>query len=117
MQLSHKAYRLAKENDLQGLIRLENICHAIKLSPETRKGSMMMGRQFLQTVQPLNNSELFTIWCEKLKNKEIKSHYPVVYGIYTAMLGVDLRHRLNIPIFINNISCSKRCSCNSAWSK
>ncbi|MDS9471649.1 urease accessory protein UreF [Sporosarcina pasteurii] len=97
--IAQEAYRLAKENDLQGLIRLENICHAIKLSPETRKGSMMMGRQFLQTVQPLNNSELFTIWCEKLKNKEIKSHYPVVYGIYTAMLGVDLRTSLETFLY------------------
>lgn len=94
-----EAYRLAKENDTQGLIRLENICHAIKLSPETRKGSMMMGRQFLQTVRPLNDGELLTMWYEKFKSKEIKGHYPVVYGIYTAMLGVDAKISLETFLY------------------
>ena len=94
-----EAYRLAKENDIQGLIRLENICHAIKLSPETRKGSMMMGRQFLQTVHPLNDDELLTMWYKKFKSKEIKGHYPVVYGIYTAMLGVDAKISLETFLY------------------
>lgn len=97
--LVKEAYRLAKEQDKQGLVRLENICHAIKLSPETRKGSTMMGRQFLQTVQPLNDGELLTFWSEKLKNKEIKAHFPIVYGIYTAMLGVDLKMSLETFLY------------------
>lgn len=84
-----EAHRLAKESDIEGLIQLEKICHGIKLSPETRKGSAMMGRQFLQTIYPLNDEELLTVWYEKFKSKEIKGHYAVVYGIYTAMLGAD----------------------------
>lgn len=94
-----EAYRLAKENDIQGLIKLENICHAIKLSPETKEGSAMIGRQFLQTVRPLNDGQLLTLWHEKLKNKEVKGHYPVVYGIYTAMLGIDLKMSLETFLY------------------
>lgn len=86
-----EAYELAKKQDTEGLIRLESICHAIKLSPETRKGSSMMGRQFLQTVYPISDEELLTLWYEKLQSKEIKGHYPIVYGIYTALLGVDVK--------------------------
>ncbi|KXH80976.1 urease accessory protein UreF [Sporosarcina sp. HYO08] len=97
--LVKEAYRLAKEQDKQGLIRLENICHAIKLSPETRKGSAMMGRQFLQTVHSLNDEELLTFWYEKLKNKEIKGHFPIVYGIYTALLGIDLKMSLETFLY------------------
>ncbi|WP_432362075.1 urease accessory protein UreF [Sporosarcina sp. UB5] len=97
--IANEAYRLAKENDTEGLIRLENICHAIKLSPETRKGSMMMGRQFLQTVYPLNDGELLEFWYGKFKSKEIKGHYPVIYGIYTAMLGVDARISLETFLY------------------
>lgn len=94
-----EAYRLAKENDTDGLIKLENICHAIKLSPETRRGSAMIGRQFLQTVRPLNDGKLLTFWHEKLENKEVKGHYPVVYGIYTAMLGIDLKMSLETFLY------------------
>lgn len=93
-----EAYDLARKGDKQGLIHLEKICHAIKLSPETRKGSAMMGRQFLHTVYPLSDEELLTFWYQKLKSKEIKGHYPIVYGIYTAMLGVNAK--ISIETFL-----------------
>lgn len=86
-----EAFDVAKKNDTQGLIHLENICHGIKLSPETRKGSMMLGRQFLQTVRPLNDGELLKLWSEKIKTKELKGHYPIVYGMYAAVLDVDAK--------------------------
>lgn len=89
--LVKEAYHLAKQHDLKGLVQLENICHAIKLAPETRQGSAMMGRQFLQTVYPLIEEGLLSSWFEKLKNKEIKGHYPIVYGIYTALLDMDIQ--------------------------
>ncbi len=93
-----EAYHLAKRNDKQGLIYLEKICHGIKLSPETRKGSSMMGRRFLQTVYPLNDEKLMMYWDEKVKNNEIKGHFPVIYGIYTALLGVSVK--LSLETFI-----------------
>ncbi|WP_438312974.1 urease accessory protein UreF [Sporosarcina sp. FA9] len=93
-----EAHHLARNNDIQGLIELEKICHGIKLSPETRKGSAMMGRQFLRTVSPLNDEELLAVWNEKFKNKEVRGHYSVVYGIYTAMLGVDVQ--MSVETFI-----------------
>ncbi|WP_231689541.1 urease accessory protein UreF [Bacillus sp. FJAT-27245] len=94
-----EAYHLARKHDKQGLIRLENICHGIKLSPETRKGSAMMGRQFLQAVYPLSSEELLMFWSEKLKSKEIKGHFPVVYGIYTALLGVDVKKAVETYLY------------------
>ena len=59
----------------------------------------MIGRQFLQTVRPLNDGKLLTFWHEKLENKEVKGHYPVVYGIYTAMLGIDLKMSLETFLY------------------
>lgn len=97
--LVKEAYYLAKKRDIQGLIRLESICHGIKLSPETRKGSAMMGRQFLHTVYPLNDDELLKHWYEKLKSKEIKGHYSIVYGIYTALLGVNVKKALETFLY------------------
>ncbi len=43
--------------------------------------------------------ELLTMWYEKFKSKEIKGHYPVVYGIYTAMLGVDAKISLETFLY------------------
>ncbi|MHC5226570.1 urease accessory protein UreF [Ignatzschineria sp. LJL83] len=89
--LIKEAYCLAKEQDNKALIHLENICHGIKLSPETRTASARIGRQFLHTVYQLTDNELITQWYEKLKNQEIKGHYAIAYGIYTAVLGADLK--------------------------
>ena len=97
--IAKEAYNLTKNRDIKGLIHLENICQGIKLSPETRKGSSMMGRRFLQTVYPLSDEEFLTIWYEKVKSKEIQGHYPVVYGIYTAMLGVDVKMSLETFLY------------------
>lgn len=94
-----EAHKLAKEADVEGLIRLEKICHAMKLAPEARKGSSMLGRQFFQTVTPLNDHELLKQWQEKLKNKEVEGHYPVVYGIYTAILGVNVETALETFLY------------------
>lgn len=96
--IAKEAYNLAINRDTKGLIHLEKICHGIKLSPETRKGSSMMGRRFLQTVYPLSNEELLMYWYEKVKSQEIKGHYPVVYGIYTALLGVETK--MSIETFL-----------------
>lgn len=86
-----EAYKLAEIRAQEELPYLESICHSLKLSPESRKGSMMMGRQFLQTVSALNHDELFIFYNEKIKNKEMKGHYPVVYGLYTALLQIDIK--------------------------
>lgn len=94
-----EAYRLAKSRDIAGLMKLENICHAIKLSKETREGSMMMGRQFLKTVTPLSDDHFLALWIEKFNSKEVKSHYAVVYGIYTALLGVSAHMSLETFLY------------------
>lgn len=95
-----EAHDLARKQDLQGLINLEKICHGIKLSSENRKGSAMLGRQFLKTVYPLNDNDKVLIdWHDKLKNKEIKGHYSVVYGIYTAMLGVNVQTAIETYLY------------------
>lgn len=87
-----EAFKLAKNGDKEGLIHLEKLCHGIKLAPETREGSAMMGRQFLQTIYPLHDDhELLTYWYEKFKRKEIKGHHSIAYGIYCALVGADIQ--------------------------
>lgn len=94
-----EAHFFAQQQDMKALIRLENICHGIKLSTETRKASTMMGRQFLHTVHQLSDDALIMQWYEKLNNKEIKGHYSIVYGIYTAILGADVKMAIEMFLY------------------
>lgn len=95
-----EAYKLAKNDDKEGLIHLEKICHGIKLAPETREGSAMMGRRFLQTIYPLDEShELLTYWYQKLERKEIKGHHSIAYGIYCALIGADVQDTIEAFLY------------------
>lgn len=83
-----KAYELSLTNDLAGLIELERICNGVKLSSESRKSSSMLGRQFMNMISQLHDFELLKQWNDKLDNNEIQGHYAVIYGLYTALLGI-----------------------------
>lgn len=86
-----EANELAKKGDLDGLLYLENICHGLKLSPESRQASMMMGRQFIQTMESLYANECFPPTSGKLKLEEMKGHYAVAYGMYTGALHIPVQ--------------------------
>lgn len=94
--LVKEAYGLAREKDIDGLLKLEQICHGMKLSAESRKGSSMLGRQFYRMVSPLKESDLLDIWGKKISQNEISGHYPIVYGIYLASMAVNLRTALSM---------------------
>lgn len=90
VQASHKA---AKEKDLDQLAYLEQTCNAMKLAQESREGSIKMGKQFLQTILPLHESEMpfLKAWKEKIDHEpHTRGHYAILYGIYTALLDVDV---------------------------
>lgn len=97
--IAKEAYRLAKESDMEGIIELENIGHAVKLSPETREGSMMMGRQFIRTVRSLTDDDFLKEWYEKFDQKKVKGHFAIIYGIYTAVIGVDAKMSLETFLY------------------
>ncbi|MDQ0174893.1 urease accessory protein UreF [Bacillus chungangensis] len=83
------AFEAAKEEDWERLIHLEQLCHGMKLASESRAASMKMGRQFLHTVMLISQLESLTIWKQKLDAKEVKGHYPLIYGLYASGLNID----------------------------
>ena len=97
--LVKEAFNLAQKNDLNGLMRLESICHSIKLALEARNGSSMLGRQFIRTVSQISDDTLLSSWQKKIKDKEITGHYPIAYGIYTASLGVELEIAISTYLY------------------
>ncbi|WP_257350385.1 urease accessory protein UreF [Pseudalkalibacillus decolorationis] len=87
--LVKESHQAAENKDYDKLVYLEQICNGMKLARELRSGSIKMGKQFLQTVLPLGESELMKEWKSRFDDKEIKGHYAVLYGIYTASHGID----------------------------
>ena len=92
------AFEAAKAEDWQRLTHLEQLCHGMKLASESRTASMKMGRQFLQTVLPISHHESLTIWKKKLDKKEVKGHYPIIYGLYASGLNID--HKTTVLTFL-----------------
>ena len=88
--IAKEAFYAAKDNDIDELLKLESICKSIKLATEARKSSSMLGRQFIRTVSQISEDKLVLKWQDKVKSKEIEGHYPLVYGIYAASLGIAI---------------------------
>lgn len=88
--LVKEAFHVAKENDLTKLKQLDQLCHAFKIASESRQGSIKMGKQFIETLLPLTDSELLSTWRSLIKNRTIHGHYAVTYGMYAAYCNFEL---------------------------
>ena len=97
--LIQAAYAAAEERDLEKLLELEQLCGAIKLAKESRDASVNLGRQFIRTVSPLGTDDFLAEWKERMETKEIKGHYAVLYGIYSATTGVSVHHAVLTYLF------------------
>src|SRR5208337_2744962 len=85
-RLSHLA---AAEADVEAIKRLDHLVHAMKLSRELRLASMQMGRQMLQVMKGLYPCALVEQLVKGLEGRDLKGHYPVMFGAICAAIGVD----------------------------
>ena len=71
-----EAYDLAKQQDKQGLLHLEKICHGVKLAPEMRQASTMMGVE---------------VDLDKMKSdtKRVRGDKPFVFADIKTQKGLD----------------------------
>lgn len=88
--LVKQAYKhaISMEDDI--LVELDKLCHAMKISSESKQGSIKMGKQFIETILPLTDSVQIANWREQIKKKKVYGHYSIVYGMYAAYCGFDL---------------------------
>lgn len=86
--LIQEAHHATRKNDVDRLLYLEQLCGAIKLAKESREASINIGRQFIRTVAPLEEHNLLEDWHRRIQSEEIKGHYAILYGVYTATTGV-----------------------------
>jgi len=97
--LIQEAYVAAREQDSERLLYLEQLCGAMKLAKESREASVKLGRQFIKTVSPLGADDFLADWKARIDSKEIKGHYAILYGIYSATTGVSAHHAVMTYLF------------------
>ncbi|MDW0116623.1 urease accessory protein UreF [Sporosarcina thermotolerans] len=97
--LIQEAFGAAKDQDIERLLHLEELCGAIKLAKESRDASVNLGRQFIRTVAPLVQDAFFDEWKSRIGANEIKGHYAILYGIYCAVNDVDAHHTVLSYLF------------------
>lgn len=99
-----EAYRLTEENQLGSLIELEQRCHAMKLASESKMASYRMGRQFLKAVAHVHDCKILATWEALLKEKKVKGHYSILYGMYATSLGLNIES--SILTFLYSSTCA-----------
>ncbi|WP_205600682.1 urease accessory protein UreF [Gracilibacillus sp. YIM 98692] len=85
-----EGFEKIEQGDISVLIRLEKICDASKNAEETREASRMIGKQFLQAVLPVTDSESLEKWKQLFKEKKVHGHFPLAYTLYTYDMDFDL---------------------------
>ncbi|WP_207496447.1 urease accessory protein UreF [Aridibaculum aurantiacum] len=81
------AFDAAKNNDVQALHELDELCNAVKLASEMRLASHKLGTRLLKIYTPLCHGETIEIYAStKQKNA---SHYCTVFGLLAATLGIN----------------------------
>lgn len=90
--LIQEAYTATVDKDVERLLELEELCGAMKLAKESRDASVNVGRQFIRTISPLQDDPFLAEWKERIDKQEIKGHYAILYGIYSAVTGTSKRH-------------------------
>ncbi|WP_342507413.1 urease accessory protein UreF [Sporosarcina sp. FSL K6-2383] len=97
--LIQEAYAAARAQDIERLLYLEQLCGAMKLAKESREASVKLGRQFIKTVSPLGTDAFLAEWQARIDSTEIKGHYAILYGIYSATTGVSVHQAVMMYLF------------------
>lgn len=88
------AYDAAKENNINKIIELDEICNAVKLPEEIRQSSYKMGRRLLKIFHSLQDAALITEFNEAVKTKTAAGHYCIVFGITAAIMQIEKQEAL-----------------------
>jgi urease accessory protein len=85
------AHRAALAGDIDGLLRIDALVHARKLSGETRAMSTKMGRKFAELGAHVTGAATMQDWRERVLSNATPGCYPVALAIHFAALGLSAR--------------------------
>jgi urease accessory protein len=88
------SYEFAEKEDMENLIRIDRLLHSMKPAREVRDGSLQTGRQLLQVIRSLYESDMLASMLERIQKKEMYGHQPVVFGAVCRAMGILLEPAL-----------------------
>lgn len=104
------AYERARENDVDGLMDLEEILDASRIPRETREAGKKLGSRFVKTVSvleiPYENS-CFTEYCRLRKGKT--TTHSVVYGAFCGATGIPYEKAMETYLYAQTSSMITNC--------
>lgn len=92
-----EAYKLAENEDLNGLKELEELSCAVKVTKESRESSMRMGKAFMRIMSDVLDDELIT--AIKKQSGPVGITYPVIYGTVCGRLKIDIEEAMKAFVF------------------
>lgn len=105
------AYEYAAEENLAGLMHLEELLEASRLPMEQREASRKMGSRFAKTVEKIEleitKQGIFSKYLKARQQKTI-SHC-CVYGVFCAALGLDLENTLSHYLYSQTSAMVTNC--------
>lgn len=84
-------YRMACENDIAGLASLDEMLSALKLSRESKEGSLSTGQSFLMALLDAFPGKLGQRYSKAVDDRFCIGHYATAFGVAAADAGIPLR--------------------------
>jgi urease accessory protein len=88
------AFDATLAKDLDALLSLDEECTAVKLPMEMRLASQKLGTRLLKIFHPLCTDEFAQEFMNLVTAQKTVGHYAVVFGMYTAALGIAKKDAL-----------------------
>ena len=82
------AYDCAKNDDVLGIIKCDNILNSMKLIQESRAASCRAGSQMIKCISAIFSNDLLKTYSEKISKNESSGTHPVVLGVCSFVMGV-----------------------------
>jgi len=82
------AYDCAKNDDVLGIIKCDNILNSMKLIQESRAASCRAGSQMIKCISGIFSNDLLKTYSEKISKNESSGTHPVVLGVCSFVMGV-----------------------------
>ncbi|MDO4490581.1 MAG: urease accessory protein UreF [Lachnospiraceae bacterium] len=104
------AYERARQQDLQGLVKLEELLEASRIPRETRDAGKKLGSRFVKTLEvleiPYENS-CFTEYCQLRRGKT--TTHSVVYGAFCGSVGIPYEKVMETYLYAQTSSMVTNC--------
>ena len=82
------AYDCAKNDDVLGIIKCDNILNSMKLIQESRAASCRAGSQMIKCISAIFSNDLLKTYSEKISKNESSGTHPVVLGVCSFVMGI-----------------------------